>query len=108
MQRTQDTHAAVVALKDPLLSPSTSIVETLTYTSASAADNTVIAGINQPARDGMYFHVLITNDTSGQITFKSGGSGMAVGGTDRVFTGSANGNRVITVKKIGGAWRILV
>ncbi|EPV3661296.1 MULTISPECIES: hypothetical protein [Enterobacter cloacae complex] len=79
-----------------------------TYTIASAADNTVIAGINQPARDGMYFHVLITNDTSGQITFKSGGSGMAVGGTDRVFTGSANGNRVITVKKIGGAWRILV
>jgi len=50
-----------------------------TYTIASAADNTVIAGINQPARDGMYFHVLITNDTSGQITFKSGGSGMAVG-----------------------------
>ncbi|ELN9421088.1 hypothetical protein [Enterobacter ludwigii] len=28
MQRTQDTHAAFVALKDPLLSPSTSIVET--------------------------------------------------------------------------------
>ena len=33
---------------------------------------------------------------------------MAVGGTDKVFTGSSNGNRVITVKKIGGAWRILI
>ncbi|HDW0017183.1 TPA: hypothetical protein RKX89_000250 [Enterobacter ludwigii] len=80
----------------------------LTYTIASAADNTVITGISQPSRDGMYFHVIITNDTAGQITFKSGGSGLAVGGTDKVFTGASNGNRVITVKKIAGAWRILI
>ncbi|MFG0521572.1 hypothetical protein [Enterobacter sp. yb_8] len=80
----------------------------LTYTIASASDNTVINGIAQPSRDGMYFHIVITNDTAGQITFKSGGAGLAVGTSDKIFTGSSHGNRVITVKKIAGAWRVLL
>ncbi|HDR2463991.1 MULTISPECIES: hypothetical protein [Enterobacter] len=76
----------------------------LTYTIASVSDNTDINGIAQPSRDGMYFHIVITNDTAGQITLKSGEIGLAVGTSDKIFTGSSHGNRVITVKKIAGAW----
>jgi len=80
----------------------------MTYSIADASQNTTIQGIYPDQPDGTYFHVLINNDTVGTFTVNSSAAGVSIGGTAAVFTGASHGNRLITMKKVGGAWRLML
>ncbi|EMM0835458.1 hypothetical protein RVV06_001446 [Enterobacter ludwigii] len=81
-----------------------------TYTtSGSDSSNTTISGLPSTLPDGTMFHILIGSETAtGSVTITTGGTNIQIGSSSIVLAGNTgNGNKLYTMKKIAGLWRIL-
>ncbi|WOJ32704.1 phage tail fiber protein [Citrobacter koseri] len=80
-----------------------------TYTtSGSDSSNTIISNLTSQLPDGSFFHIWVGSDTSnGSVTIRASGSNIQIGSSDVTLSGaSGSGNRLYTMKKVGGLWRL--
>ncbi|HFF2524671.1 TPA: hypothetical protein ACF9NR_001160 [Enterobacter cloacae] len=80
-----------------------------TYTTSGGdSSNTTISGLPSSMPDGTYFHLWIGSETAtGSITITTGATNIQVGSSNVVLAGNTgNGNRLYTMKKVSGTWRL--
>lgn len=93
----------------PTISTTFIPVHNRTYTTNGAVSATTITGLPSNMPDGTQFHLWIGSESNGgSIVINANAANVEIGSSNITLSGATgHGNKLFTMKKVGGVWRLL-